>query len=124
MLPFRLQLLVLKKRNKGLAVLSLLMIIGAYGMAEMSKKQKSSAAPTEVTHSAVMSGQEVYTSNCAKCHGDDGKAGVMGAKDLSQSALDINATIEIIKNGKGAMTPFEGMLSEKKSIPLQHMLKR
>lgn len=99
-----------KKKNKALAVLSLLLIIGAYGMAEMSKKQKSSTV--EIPASSSMNGEQIYTENCAKCHGGDGKAGVMGAKDLSQSNIDANTRIDIIKNGKGAMTPFAGQLSD------------
>ena len=100
-----------KKRNKALAVLSFLMIVAAYGLAEMSKKQNATATAAE-GESAAIGGQELYTTNCAKCHGDDGKAGIMGAYDLSASALDMGAKIEVIKNGKETMTGFNGILSE------------
>jgi mono/diheme cytochrome c family protein len=36
----------------------------------------------------------------------------MGAKDLTQSAMDLNAKVEIIKNGKNAMSPFGAMLND------------
>lgn len=99
-----------KKKNKMLAVASLILIIGAYGLAEMSKKQKSKSM--EGITASNVNGQELYSASCAKCHGDDGKLNLLGAKDLSVSTMDLTARIEIIKNGKNAMTPFSGMLNE------------
>lgn len=99
-----------KKKNKALASISLLMIIAAYGLAEMSKKQKSKSMET-ITESTI-NGQELYTASCARCHGDDGKLGLLGAPDLSASTMDLATRIEVIKNGKGAMTPFNGVLTE------------
>ena len=103
-----------KKGNKVLAVISFLLIVTAYGLAEMSKKQKSTAVetPTNETPSTSVNGQEIYSANCAKCHGDDGKAGITGASDLSVSALDINGQIEVVKNGRGTMAPFAGQLTD------------
>lgn len=99
-----------KKGKKALAVIAFLLIVGAYGLAEMSKKQKSSAAETPAVTS--LSGQEIYTANCSRCHGDDGKAGLMGATDLSTSVKSIDEKIEIIKNGKGVMDAFAGQLTD------------
>ena len=102
-----------KKSNKALAVISLLMIIMAYGLAEMSKKQKSLSSDESGLNSsdtAVM-GQNVYSSYCTKCHGEDGKKGFMGAYDLSVSTLDKTAVTEIVTNGKESMTPFKDILS-------------
>lgn len=99
-----------RKKKKALALISLLMIVGAYGLAEMSKKQKSKSMEniTETTINA----QELYSASCARCHGEDGKLGLLDASDLSASTMDLTARIEIIKNGKGAMTPFNGLLTE------------
>lgn len=99
-----------KKQNKILAVASLLLIVGAYGLAEMSKKQKSKSMST-ISESTV-NGAELYNKSCVSCHGADGKLALNGAKDLTQSALDLNAKLDIIKNGKNAMTPFGEMLNE------------
>ncbi len=99
-----------KKQNKILAVVSLMLIIGAYGLAEMSKKQKSKSM-NGITESN-MNGQELYTASCAKCHGADGKLQLMGAKDLSVSTMDLSGRIEIIKNGKNAMTPLVSILND------------
>jgi mono/diheme cytochrome c family protein len=100
-----------KKKNKGLAVLAFMMIVGAYGLAEMSKK-KSMVVTDGKTEMAATSGHDLFMANCTSCHGEDGKLQLMGAADLSASSLDINAKMDIIKNGKGAMTPFGGELTE------------
>lgn len=99
-----------KKQNKALAVISLLLIITAYGLAEMSKKQKPKSM--ESISESNVNGQEIFNASCVACHGSDGKLNLMGAKDLSQSVMSLDERINIIKNGKNAMTPFEGMLNE------------
>jgi mono/diheme cytochrome c family protein len=104
-----------KKKNKMLAVLSLVMIIAAYGLAEMSKKQKSKTeGPIEqaVPVAGPVSGHDIFIDNCARCHGEDGKLGLMGSRDLSASELDLTTKTEIVRKGKGAMAGFEGMLTE------------
>lgn len=93
-----------KKKKKLLAVVALLLIIGAYGMAEMSKKRGNKTTVS-------VDGKEIYTVNCARCHGDDGKAMLMGATDLTISIMDVNQAAVIIEEGKGMMTPFKGQLS-------------
>lgn len=98
-----------KKKNKALAVISFLLLVTAFGLAEMSKKQKSADVP-EQTVSA--NGHDIYIANCTKCHGDDGKAQLLGASDLSISTLDANTRIQVVKNGKGAMTPFGDVLND------------
>lgn len=98
-----------KKNNKALALLSLLLIIGAYGLAEMSKKQKTKAM--ENIPESSINGKELYTISCTPCHGEYGKLALMGATDLTQSTIDKTQSIQIIKDGKGAMTPFTGLLT-------------
>lgn len=105
-----------KKKKKALAILSFILIVLAYGFAEMSKKK--GGAKSETTNAVnenephVIDGKTVFESNCITCHGADGKLGLMDSPDLTQSTLDIPARVEIIKNGKGAMTPFGGTLTE------------
>ncbi len=95
-----------KKQNKALGVLAFVMIVGAYGLAEMSKKPANKAA------SSAVDGKEIYTANCTKCHGDDGKAGIMGAYDLTASTLDKNGMMEVVKNGKERMAAWKGALTD------------
>ena len=102
-----------KKSNKLMAVISLLMIIMGYGLAEMSKKQKAMGADENGLNSsdAAVMGQNVYTTYCVKCHGEDGKKGFMGAVDLSLSALDKVAITDVVTNGKNTMTPYKDVLT-------------
>ena len=60
----------------------------------------------------VVGGEQVFKKYCLLCHGVDGKLGLNGAKDLTASTLSKAERIVLIKNGKNAMTPFEGLLSE------------
>lgn len=99
-----------KKKNKVLAVLSFLLIVGAYGMAEVNKKQKSKTM--QGISASNINGSELYNAACISCHGADGKSGIMGAINLSASTMDLSAKIEIIKKGKVAMKPFGGILTD------------
>ncbi len=99
-----------RKKKKAFAVISFIMIVSAYGLAEMSKKQKSKAMETIST--TAVNGKDLYDISCTPCHGMDGKLGLLQASDLSSSTLDLNTRIEIIKHGKGGMTPFSGSLND------------
>jgi cytochrome c6 len=76
----------------------------------MSKKQKSKAM--ETISSSIVNGKELYDVSCETCHGTDGKLGLIGATDLSNSTLDVNAKMEIIKNGKGSMSALSISLND------------
>jgi uncharacterized membrane protein SirB2 len=99
-----------KKKNKALAVISLLMIITAYGLAEMSKKQKSTSMQNITVE--TNDGKELYEASCISCHGSDGKLMLAGAKDLSISTISMEEKKNIIKNGKNLMTGFGTMLTD------------
>jgi mono/diheme cytochrome c family protein len=106
-----------KKGNKALAVISVLLVIAAYGLAEMAKKQPYPGAHVEEVSTATPQesqefGQEVYKANCAACHGLDGMKGLGGATDLSKSQLNKAGIIDVVTNGRGNMTPFKDQLSE------------
>jgi mono/diheme cytochrome c family protein len=62
--------------------------------------------------SASTDGQSLYTAKCTACHGADGKAGVMGAADLSSSKLEHDAACAIVKNGKNLMKSFGSDLND------------
>ena len=106
-----------KKQNKMLALLAFIMIVAAFGLGEVSYKERLHPTTTndnvaKPADGLSADGQQIYSANCAKCHGDDGKAGILGASDLSVSAMDANVKLEIVKNGKGTMPAFAGQLSE------------
>ncbi len=104
-----------KKRKKPLAVFSFVLIVAAYGLAEMSKKRGTKAVETHQEENSVpklVDGKTVFEANCKSCHGEDGQLGLMGAPNLANSVLDTNTRIEIIRNGKGVMQPFGGILTD------------
>lgn len=98
-----------KRSNKVLASLAMLLIIGAYGLAEVNKKQKTKN--NDATVALSTDGKELYSAYCAKCHGEDGKAGLMGATDISLSQLDDTGIREIITTGKNNMQGFGSQLN-------------
>ncbi|HXC03612.1 MAG TPA: cytochrome c [Bacteroidia bacterium] len=126
-----------KRNNKALANLSLLLIIGAYGLAEMSKKQKSAPqAESKETTVGPATGSKIpadsldpngfsaakaerlYIDNCSSCHGEDGKRGLAGAKDLTLSTMDAMEARDLITNGKGSMPGKANDLSPKEIVAL------
>lgn len=49
------------------------------------------------------SGKTIYQKHCVACHGEDGKLGSGGAKDLTLSRMDSTDIVSIIRNGKNGM---------------------
>ena len=60
------------------------------------------------------SGQEIYESNCARCHGPDGEGGVglpLGDGAVEDS-LTLEGQIEVITEGRNAMPAWGDQLSD------------
>jgi uncharacterized membrane protein SirB2/cytochrome c5 len=91
-----------KKHNKILAALSLLMITGTYGVAEVYHKRKG--IPKQ-SNEMMSDAKALYENNCSSCHGNNGKLGMSGSKDLTKTQLDIAGINQIILQGKGMMPP-------------------
>lgn len=107
-----------KKNKKPLAIVSLLLIIAAYGMAEMNKAKKRKEAgtstvatttdvvtdPTAAGYNSIKHGEYIYNNlapvSCKSCHGDKGNAMIGNATDLTQSGLDKESIKNVIKNGR------------------------
>ena len=125
----------MKKENKILGLLTMAIFVYNFGVAETHsltfKREKieikTEAHDTDTTtvagssantilnqneEVALKNGQAIYTQVCAACHGQDGKLGVGGAKDLSKSTLSHVEVVQMITKGKGLMQPYEGVLSE------------
>lgn len=49
------------------------------------------------------SGKVMYQKYCVSCHGEDGKRGLAGAKDLTLSKMDSSAIVRLLQNGKNGM---------------------
>jgi alcohol dehydrogenase (cytochrome c) len=52
-------------------------------------------------------GKRIFTTNCAVCHGDDGKGGHTGGAPLDR-LRDLDAAIATVTNGRNNMPPFRG----------------
>jgi len=108
-----------KRMKKGLALLSLILILGAYGLSDMAKSKPYIPNSVEVTGNADEATKlrmQTYIANCAMCHGLDGKKQYRGAPDLSASTHDVASIPLLIKEGskseKGVMPAFGSTLSE------------
>jgi len=111
-----------KKGNKLLAVLSLLMIIAAYGLAEMNKKKIDKQTvdvavsnTNDANYDVIKHGESVYTAYCQNCHGKGGTNGAVGS-DLTTTQADEATKLAQIKNGAGSMPGFKDVLNEQEII--------
>ena len=81
---------------------SVLMLVWACSTGSGEKNLDASKKP--------VTGQSVYKTHCAICHGDDGRKGFAGAKLLPESMLSVAERVALITRGKGAMMPFADVL--------------
>lgn len=95
-----------KKKNKVLAAFSFFLIIVSFGLAHKAKQAKAGG------ETLAVSGKEIFEDKCTLCHGDNGKLGLNGAKDLSVSTLDHKGIVDIITKGKNAMASYQDVLSK------------
>jgi len=96
-----------KKKNKVLATLSFFLIVVSFGLGEHIKKAKAG----DKVSAEVVDGKAIYQEKCVSCHGDNGKAGILQAKDLTVTQLNHTDIVSIVANGKNAMNPFKDVLN-------------
>jgi len=96
---------------KSTFLLGLVLFIFSCQSTAKSKEELAKQTPAE-------QGASLYTMHCAQCHGEDGKLGSSGAKDLSKSVLADQQVLQIIKNGKGAMPSMKALLETEDNIHL------
>lgn len=65
---------------------------------------------------AKVSGKTLFDQNCVACHGNDGKLGASGAKDLTKSGMNDAQIESIIRDGKNGMPPMEALLGTDENI--------
>jgi len=99
-----------KKGNKPLATLSVLLIFGAYGLAEAAKKNRVAEVAAGATPQETA--KAMFVANCVVCHGEDGAAQVAGAANLQISKLSDDEIVNILRNGKNRMPKFSGWNDE------------
>ncbi len=108
-----------KKGNKVLAVLSMLMIISAYGLAEMNKKriEKQTIDPAlsdtnAFNYDIQKHGEALYNAYCVNCHGAEGHNGVGGGADLTISKKSFKEMADQIRTGSSSMAPYKNVMNE------------
>ncbi len=77
-----------------------------------SEGDKGGNQPT--AEAPKVDGEKVYKTYCVTCHGLYGDMGASGAFNLQTSALPVEERINVITNGRNAMTPFKDLLSAEK----------
>jgi cytochrome c6 len=80
--------------------------------------QNQASAPVKATQNPAEQAANLYAMHCAQCHGDDGKLGASGAKDLSLTSLSDNEIHARIVKGKNAMPPMGALLENEANIQL------
>lgn len=94
-----------KKKNKVLAAGSFFLLVVAYMLAYKAKETKAGEVIVAVN------GKEIFEQKCVLCHGNDGKLGASGAKDLTATQVDHTGILTLLNEGKNAMPSFKGTLS-------------
>jgi uncharacterized membrane protein SirB2 len=121
-----------RKNNKALAVLSTVIFLYVYGISESKDIAFGLTKPTMegvVTDTAANNydvlahGKLVYVNECVRCHGEDGKAMVNGAPDLTGSMCENRGLIGIIKHGRNLMPAFKNKLSEVEILAVAEYVK-
>ncbi len=109
-----------KRYNKLLAVVAIIMLISAYGLAEIFKAQfgkrqevtKVISEPSNQEYNLSVHGAALFAAQCVVCHGTDGRADLSGAKDLSLSTKTTDEIIETIRKGKNSMPKMANIYNE------------
>ncbi|MEY4286374.1 MAG: hypothetical protein RL511_447 [Bacteroidota bacterium] len=96
---------------KSTVLFGLFLVVFSCQSTTANKEELAKQTPAE-------QGASLYTMHCAQCHGEDGKLGSSGAKDLSKSQLADQKVLQIIKNGKGAMPSMKALLETEENINL------
>lgn len=96
---------------KWITFFAIATIIWACGNASATNDyEEAAAAAREAATSSTPDGQKIYKQYCVTCHGLYGDMGASGAFNLQTSALTVEERVEVITNGRNAMTPFKSLL--------------
>jgi mono/diheme cytochrome c family protein len=98
--------------------LTVLVLVGGVVSGCGGGGSKSTAEPTTTTTATetaaapAASGAQLFSDNCETCHGPNGAGGHVGPNLQKSPVAENLARVEKqIRNGSGAMPPFQGMLS-------------
>ena len=108
-----LAVIAFRNKNNAMALISLMFLVYAYGISETKSPfmTKDAAKVNTEGMENEQAGKLIYEEKCKICHGADGKLGLSGAKDLTQSTLSRDEKVAIITNGKNAMVGYKEQLT-------------
>ena len=108
-----------KKKNKAMVLISTFLFVYIYFLSTtksvMLKKVNMNGVVVDTAaanYDELVHGKAIYINNCLRCHGEDGKAGVNGASNLTASMCANKGLIGIIKHGRNLMPAYKDLLSE------------
>ena len=113
-----------KRKKSMLAILSVILLLLSYGLAEMNGKRaarKEKPALDLAQVSEEEAGRVLYENYCASCHGAEGDAGHSGAKNLKTTSLSPEEQALIISQGKGVMPGFSSLSSGEVQAIVKHV---
>lgn len=105
----------IKRKNKLLSVISLLLFIYVYGVSETKSSIMKPVKPVisiQSSEDKQTAGKLIYEKVCINCHGADGTSGLSGAANLAASKLDKEEVKDLIRNGKKNMIAYKEILAE------------
>ena len=121
-----------KKNSKALAVISTVMFLYVYGVSETKDAKLGIGKPSmadvitdtaTANYDVVAHGKAIYINNCLKCYGDNGKAMINGASDLTASMCENRGLVGIIRNGRKLMPAFKDLLNEQEVTAVAEYVK-
>lgn len=121
-----------RKNSKVLAIISTIMFVYIYGLSETKDIKLGVGKPSlgdivtdtaNANYDILVHGKALYTINCLKCHGEDGKAGINGASNLTASMCENRGLVGIIRNGRKLMPAFKDLLNEQEVTAVAEYVK-
>jgi len=113
-----------KRKKSILAIMSVVLLLLSYGLAEMNGKRAAKKEMPEVDMMQVSEaevGKILYENYCQNCHGPNGDAGLSGAKNLKLTMLSAEEQANIISNGKGVMPGFSKLNQNEVQAIVKHV---
>lgn len=97
-----------------LVVTGLFLFLYACNGSGTNEEKETAAEPTPEKNEApsVDLGAVTYKAQCRLCHGDDGKLGASGSKDLQVSTLSHQDAINLVTYGRGGMMAYKDLLTK------------
>lgn len=105
----------MKRGNKALATVTLVLLVYVYGMAETRNFYPAPVSYASLVPSESLPAQQVaatiYAQECVRCHGTDGALGRFKAMNIKGTALSKQAIMDVITNGRNSMKAYGKRLS-------------